>query len=119
MVGCVFVLGHFYYGDLTFYHHHLYLLTNVLQLELGPDLQLRGRMEELFKNAMLLSFLVACVDLNYSWFIPNLLFEKVVIDWSFPNGTGSRNNDNNNDNDDSESSEGLFGAEESKYRKEK
>lgn len=76
-------------------------------------------MRELFRNAMLLSFLAACVDLNHGWFIPNLLFERVVIDWSVADGIGSGNDDNNNDNDSSESSEEVFGAEELEYGEEK
>ncbi len=72
LVGCVSVLGHFYYEDQTFCHRHLCLLTNTLQLEPSPDLQLCGRMRELFRNGMSLSSLAACVDSNRGWFIPNL-----------------------------------------------
>ncbi len=112
------ILGHFYYGDLTLCHRHLCLLTNALQLEPGPDLQLRGRMGELFRNAISLSSLTACVDSNCGWFIPNLLFERVVINRSVADSTGSGHDDDNNDDDGSESSEGVSEAEESEYEEE-
>ncbi len=118
-MGCVSVVGHFYYRDQTLCHRHLCLLTNALQLELGPDLQLCGRMEELFRNAMSLSSLAACVDSNRGWFILNLLFERVVIDRSVADGTGSGHDDDDNDDDSSESSEGVSEAEESEYEEEK
>lgn len=43
---------------------------------------------------MSLSCLTTCVDLNCDWFIPNLLFKRVVIDWLFLDNFGSRNDDN-------------------------
>lgn len=110
--------GHFYYEDLTLCHCHLCLLTNAFQLEPSPDLQLCKWMRELFRNAMLFSSLAACIDLNCGWFILNLLFERVVIDRSVVNGTGSGNEDNNNDDDGSESSERMSRAEKVEYREE-
>lgn len=118
LVGCISILEHFYYGDLTLCHRHLCLLTNALQLEPGPDLQLRGRMGELFRNVISLSSLAVCVDSNRGWFIPNLLFERVVIDRSFADGFGSGNDDDDNDDDGSESSERVSRAEESEYGEE-
>lgn len=74
-------------------------------------------MGEIIRNAMLLFSLSACVDLNCSWFIPNLLFERVVIKTLFADTFGSGNNDDNNDDDGSKSSERMSEAraEESEY----
>ncbi len=112
------VLGYFHYKDLTLCYRHLCLLTNTLKLEPGSDLQLCGRMGELFRNALSLSSLAACVDLNCGWFIPNLLFKRVMIDWSVADGTRSKYDDDNNDNDGSESSEEVSKGEELEYEEE-
>lgn len=67
---------------------------------------------------MSLSSLLAYVNSNCSCFIPNLLFERVVIDQSFADSTRSRNNDDNIDDDGSESNERVSGAEDLEYREE-
>lgn len=66
----------------------------------------------------LLSF-AGYMNLNRDWFILKLLFERVAIDWSVAYGTVSRNDEDNDDNNVSKSSEGVSGAEESEYGKEK
>ncbi len=68
---------------------------------------------------MLLFSLAAYVNLNCGWFIPNLFFERVAIDWSVAYGTGSGNDEDDDDNNGSESSEKVFGAEKSEYGEEK
>lgn len=57
------------------------------------------------------------MDLNHDWFIPYLLFERIVIVQLFADSVKSGNDDD--DNDDSESNEGVSGAEESEYRNDK
>ncbi len=97
---------------------YLCLLTNALQLKPDPDLQLSGQMGELFRNVISLFSLAAYVNSNCGWFIPDLLFEKVVIDRSVADGTGSRNDDDDDDDDGSESSDGVSEAEELEYKEE-
>lgn len=50
------------------------------------------------------------MDLNRGWFVPNLLFERVVIAWSIGDGSGSGSG--YDDNDGSEDSKVVSGAEE-------
>lgn len=119
LVGCISVLSHFYYGNLTFCHRHICLLTNALQLELTYDPQLCKRIEELLRNAMSLLSLAGYMNLNYDWFILKLLFERVAIDWSVVYGTVSGNDDDDDDDNVGESSEKVSGAEESEYGEEK
>lgn len=66
-----------------------------------------------------MSFFTAYVDSNHGWFILNLLFEKVVIDWLVVNGTRSGNDDDNNDDDNDKSIERVFEVEKLEYGKEK
>lgn len=56
------------------------------------------------------------MDLDYSWFIPNLIFERVIINCLIANSFESRIDDNNINS--SENSIEVFGTEELKYRKE-
>ncbi len=67
---------------------------------------------------MSLSSLAVCVVSNHGWFIPNLLFERVVIDWSVADGTGSGHDDDDDNDNGSESSEGVSEAKESEYEEE-
>ncbi len=58
------------------------------------------------------------VDLDRGWFIPNLLFKRVVMDRSVADGNASGNDNNDNVDDGSGSSEGVFKAKKSEYKKE-
>lgn len=75
-------------------------------------------MGKLFRNIISLSFLAAYVNLNYGCFIPNLLFERVIINQSVTDSTRSKHDDDDNDNNGSESSEGVSKAKELEYKKE-
>lgn len=87
-------------------------------MEPGVNPQLYKQIEELFRNAMSLSSLTAYISSNCDWFISNLLFERVAINWLVIYSMGTGNDDNNNDDKSNKSSERVFRAKKSEYKEE-
>lgn len=73
------ILIYYYYKNLGFCYKHLFLLTNTIELIPKLKHKLHSQIGKVFKNIISLSFFTTCINLNHSWFTPNLLFNKVVI----------------------------------------